>query len=103
MPEQHHQFYESLPFLVAAACNDQGQMWLTLLTNTLEGSDKFVKSPTATSLSIQGGTIAGDVLDGFLSSGTDLGILGIEFATKRCNQVNGHIIDSTSSGGTLNF
>lgn len=103
MPEQHRQFYESLPFLVAAARDDQGRMWSTLLTNTLEGSNKFVKSPTATSLSIQGGTIAGDALDGFLSSGTDLGILGIEFATKRRNRVNGRIIDTTSSDGTLNF
>lgn len=103
MPEQHREFYESLPFLVVAARDDQGRMWSTLLTDTREGSDTFVKSPTATSLAIQGGTIAGDALDGFLSSGTDLGILGIEFATKRRNRVNGRIVDTTSSDGTLHF
>ena len=103
MPDQHREFYASLPFLVVAARDDQGRMWSTLLTDTREGSDKFVKSPTATSLSIQGGTIAGDALDGFLSSGTDLGILGIEFATKRRNRVNGRIVDTSSSDGTLNF
>jgi len=100
MPEQHREFYESLPFLVVAARDPQGRMWSTLLTGQ-DGTADFVTSSSSTSLSINGGTVPGDALEHSLTVGTDLGILGIEFATKRRNRVNGRIVDSTN--GALEF
>lgn len=99
MPDQHRAFYESLPFLVVAARDDRGRMWSTLLTaDTHDGSDNFVSSPSPSTLAVKGGTVPGDALDGSLVAGTDLGILGIEFATKRRNRVNGRIVDSNDGG-----
>ena len=100
MPEQHREFFESLPFLVVAARDDQCRMWLTLLTGP-DGTAGFATSPTSTSLSIKGVTAPGDALEHSLTAGTDLGILGIEFATKRRNRVNGRIVNS--SNGALKF
>lgn len=92
MPDQHREFYESLPFLVVAARDTQGRMWSTLLTST---ASDFVTSDDPSSLTIQGGTVPGDALEHSLTSGIDLGVLGIEFATKRRNRVNGRIVDSS--------
>ena len=97
MPEQHQEFYESLPFLAVAARDDEGRMWATLLMSA-RGEAGFIKSPDATSLSIHARPVSGDALEHSLQQGSDLGILGIEFATKRRNRVNGRIINTVSSG-----
>ena len=96
LPEQHIEFYESLPFLVVAARDNQGSMWASLLMNS-EGTAGFVTSPTPTSLSIHAKPVPGDALATSLTAGTDLGILGIEFVTKRRNRVNGHLTHTNSN------
>ncbi len=87
LPDQHREFYAKLPFLVAAARDDQGRPWATLLT----GRDGFVRTPDDRTLFIDGKPVPGDALEGALAEGVDLGVLGIEFATRRRNRVNGRI------------
>ena len=94
MPEEHRAFHTALPFLVAAARDGRGRPWVTLLT----GPDGFVTSPDPKSLLIDAKPVPGDALEGGLALGADVGILGIELATRRRNRVNGRIAggDSTS-------
>ena len=87
LPEQHRAFHTSLPFLIVAARDSLGRPWVTLLT----GPDGFVTSPDAGSLRINAQPVAGDALAGALLPGVDIGILGIEFATRRRNRVNGRV------------
>lgn len=90
MPEDHRDFHTALPFLVAAARDDQGRPWVTVLT----GPEGFVTSPDAKTLVIDASPIAGDALEGAFSPGAHLGLLGIELAERRRNRVNGRVNDN---------
>jgi ferredoxin-NADP reductase/predicted pyridoxine 5'-phosphate oxidase superfamily flavin-nucleotide-binding protein len=99
LPEQHRAFHTALPFLVVAARDGGGCPWTTLLT----GPEGFVTSPDPRSLVIDTSTTPGDALEGALVGGADIGILGIELATRRRNRVNGRIAENSSgnSSGAL--
>jgi ferredoxin-NADP reductase/predicted pyridoxine 5'-phosphate oxidase superfamily flavin-nucleotide-binding protein len=92
MPEEHRAFHTALPFLVVAARDGQERPWVTLLT----GPDGFVTSPDPRSLAIAGKPVAGDALENALVAGADIGILGIELATRRRNRVNGRVAGNGS-------
>jgi uncharacterized protein len=97
MPEQHRAFHTAQPFLVAAARDAQGRPWATVLS----GPDGFVTSPDRQSLEIDARPPSGDALDSALVPGVDIGLLGIELATRRRNRVNGKI--AASGSGALVF
>lgn len=94
MPEQHREFYRQLPFMVAAARDADGRPWATLLA----GEPGFINSPDPRSLDIRTTLPTGDALNASLISGADLGLLGIEFASRRRNRVNGRI-SAVDQGG----
>ncbi len=89
LPEEHRAFHTALPFLVAGARDGQGRPWATLLT----GPEGFVTSPDPRSLAIAARPVAGDALEDALAEGADLGLLGIEFTTRRRNRVNVRIAE----------
>jgi uncharacterized protein len=113
LPDQHRAFYQAQPFLVIAARDTRGLMWSTLLfgsekndssndasrtdgaTSTTTTPVGFVTSPDPTRLLIQSQPLAGDALEGSLVPGSDIGLLGIEFATRRRNRVNGRLGSKT--------
>ena len=92
LPDEHRQFYSSLPFIVAAARDADDRPWVTLLA----GQTGFISSETATELQIDAEPATGDALHGQLGESRDIGLLGIEFATRRRNRVNGRIRSSRS-------
>ena len=94
LPEDHRAFHTALPFLVAAARDTQGRPWATLLT----GPEGFVTSPDPRSLVIDAKPVPGDALQDALVAGADIGILGIELATRRRNRVNGRVAANGSGG-----
>jgi len=87
MPQEHRDFHTALPFLVVAARDHEARPWVTLLT----GPEGFITSPDPGSLAMATTPIAGDALEGALSSGAHLGLLGIELASRRRNRVNGRV------------
>ena len=93
MPEQHRAFYAQLPFVVAAAQDTEGRVWATLLA----GKPGFARAPTRQQLSIDARPALGDALEGHLRPGTALGLLGIDFATRRRNRLNGRVRTATDS------
>jgi predicted pyridoxine 5'-phosphate oxidase superfamily flavin-nucleotide-binding protein len=97
LPEEHRTFHESLPFLVAAARDRDGRPWATLLT----GPSGFIRSPDPRRLSIDARPVPGDALEGGLIPGADLGLLGIDLATRRRNRVNGRI--GNGNTGVIEF
>ena len=95
--DEHRAFYAALPFLVVAARDGGGRPWVTLLT----GPPGFASAPDARSLAIGARPATGDALEGSLTDGTDVGILGIELATRRRNRVNGRIAADRDGALTL--
>ena len=91
---EHRSFYASLPYLVIAARDAEGRPWPTLLA----GAPGFARSPDARTLRLDTQLVVGDALAGGLGAGADVGILGIELATRRRNRVNGRVV-STDAGG----
>ena len=85
MPDQHREFFAQLPFLVIASADEAGRTWVTLL----DGPEGFVRSPDATTLTVDRAPDPQDPLAAALTSGTDIGMLGIELATRRRNRMNG--------------
>ncbi len=87
LPEEHRAFHTAMPFLVVAACDERGRPWATLLA----GDEGFVTSPDPVSLVIDAKPVPGDALERSFATGADIGILGIELATRRRNRVNGRV------------
>jgi len=94
MPDQHRNFFEEQPFLIVSGRDGDGRPWATVL----EGGPGFVRSPESTSLEIAAKPVAGDALDGFLTTGADIGLLGIELATRRRNRANGTVASADDRG-----
>lgn len=97
LPEQHRAFHTALPFLVVSARDGQGRPWVTLL----DGPEGFVTSPDPNCLVIDAKPMPGDALADSFAPGSDVGVLGIELATRRRNRVNGRIVANGSGGMTF--
>jgi ferredoxin-NADP reductase/predicted pyridoxine 5'-phosphate oxidase superfamily flavin-nucleotide-binding protein len=85
MPDQHREFYSNLPFVVAAVRDADGQPWATVLS----GVEGFLRSPDSTTLSFETLPEPNDPARGGVVDGADIGLIGIEFHTRRRNRVNG--------------
>ncbi|WP_342595120.1 pyridoxamine 5'-phosphate oxidase family protein [Salinicola lusitanus] len=85
MPEQHREFFAQLPFIVMAAGDARGRPWVTLL----EGDEGFIETPDARTLAMAAEPDARDPLASAIVAGVDVGLLGIELATRRRNRLNG--------------
>lgn len=97
LPAEHRAFYEELPFLVAAARDDRGRPWATLLT----GAPGFARSPAPGALNVAAHPAPGDALAGALTPGSDVGLLGIELRSRRRNRVNGRVTHRDDAGFVL--
>jgi predicted pyridoxine 5'-phosphate oxidase superfamily flavin-nucleotide-binding protein len=84
MPDQHRLFFEAQPYLLAATLDDEGAP----RAQVLHGQPGFVHSPDARTLVIDTGVVVG--------TGRPLGLLGLDFATRRRNRANGLVRSSVN-------
>lgn len=87
MPDQHRIFFGQLPWLFAGVLDAEG--WP--LATTLTGSPGFVTSPEPTRLSIATLPHPDDPAFEAFRPGSPIGLLGLEFETRRRNRANGWI------------
>lgn len=87
MPDQHRDFFSALPFLVFSGADANGSVWTTLI----EGPDGFVRSPDSRTLTLATEVDEQDPLAAAFAAGTDVGMVGIELATRRRNRLSGAI------------
>jgi predicted pyridoxine 5'-phosphate oxidase superfamily flavin-nucleotide-binding protein len=85
MPDQHREFFAQLPFVLLASAGDDGAPQARLL----HGAPGFVGSPDPQTL-----TLACTLT---LKVGAQVGLLGIDFATRRRNRANG-VVRSCADG-----
>src|SRR5260370_15555043 len=94
MPEQHRHFFAQLPYLFVGAIDAAGWPLATLLT----GHSGFVQSPDPVTLQIAALPDTGDPAAAALVPDRDIGILGIDFSTRRRNRANGRILSREAGG-----
>jgi len=99
MPEQHREFYESLPFIVAGLVSPDDAPWATFLF----GEPGFITSPSDVTLSFQATLDQNDPAVAGFKDGFPIGLLGIELETRRRNRANGQIRISNESGFDINI
>jgi predicted pyridoxine 5'-phosphate oxidase superfamily flavin-nucleotide-binding protein len=97
MPDQHRLFFAGLPFVLVATVDEAGWPLATMLA----GAPGFVASPNANTLNIEALPQADDPLSRWLRSGTPIGILGIDLATRRRNRANGLVAGVDMDGFTV--
>ncbi len=85
MPDQHREFFEQLPFVVAGTADASGQPWASVLA----APPGFIHSPDPQRLVLQARPLPGDPLQDTLADGVAIGLLGIEPHTRRRNRMNG--------------
>ena len=87
MPDEHREFYAQHPFLLIGSVDNAGRPWASVLV----GRPGFVHSPAPDRLQIDTRLIYGDPLKDNLSIGTQLGVLGIEYVSRRRNRLTGKL------------
>jgi len=94
MPDQHREFFEQLPFVIAGTVDADGQPWASVLAQP----PGFIHSPDARHLTLRAQPLAGDPLQTTLVEGAAIGLLGIEPHTRRRNRMNGMVRGVNDSG-----
>ena len=94
MPEQHREFFEQLPLLFVCSLDAQQRPWASVLA----GWPGFMATPDAKHLRVDALPRHGDPLRDGLALGADLGLLGIEPATRRRNRMNGTVVALDEAG-----
>jgi len=97
MPDQHRSFFALLPYLVIGVADERGWPVASMLT----GEPGFAHSPDPATLRIDAVLDRGDPASFALRAGQEIGILGIDFATRRRNRVNGMIAALDATGFTV--
>ena len=87
LPEEHRAFYAQLPFVLIGSVDDRGRPWASLVA----GRPGFMTSTDARRLDIAARPLFGDPLNSTLEVGAEIGLLGIEPATRRRNRLTGRI------------
>lgn len=94
MPEQHREFFPLLLTLFAGAEDGQGRIWASVFW----GTPGFVSSPAQAALRVDALPAQDDPLASSLQPGKAIGLLGLQFETRRRNRANGTVASADASG-----
>lgn len=95
MPDQHRDFFAQLPFVVLGAVDGAGNAWATLRA----APPGFMHSPHPRQLDVALYRVADDPAEAGMDDGADIGVLGIELATRRRNRMNGVLHRAATGSG----
>ncbi len=88
MPDQHREFFQQLPVLFVGSVDEEGRPWASVMV----GEPGFARSPDPRRLVVSAKALPHDPLGANLKPGANIGILGLEFPTRRRNRVNGKVV-----------
>ena len=97
MPDQHREFYAQLPMVVVGHVDSSGRPWCSLVV----GQPGFASSPDARQLVLDTEFLPGDPISRNLQPGSQFGLLGIEFHSRRRNRMNGTVTTRETEKLTL--
>ncbi len=87
LPDQHREFYEQLPYLLVGSIDKSGRPWASVLV----GRPGFIQMLDEVTVDINTTLIFGDPFNEFLSPGSPVGVLGIDYSARRRNRLTGKI------------
>ncbi len=87
LSEQHRAFFRQLPFVVVGHADHRGWPWASMLFN----APGFMTSADPAHLCVAAKPLLGDPLADAIEPGERLGLLGIEFHSRRRNRLSGHV------------
>jgi hypothetical protein len=96
MPDQHRAFFAQLPLLFTATLDERGWPMASVLT----GEQGFMQSPDPAALRIAALPASDDPAAPGFAVGAEIGMIGLEFATRRRNRANGRLV-AVDSGLTV--
>jgi predicted pyridoxine 5'-phosphate oxidase superfamily flavin-nucleotide-binding protein len=88
MPDQHREFFTLLPYLFVATLDANGWPMASVLT----GPPGFVQSPDPATLGIGALPAPDDPAAPTFIAGAEVGLLGLDFTTRRRNRANGRLV-----------
>jgi hypothetical protein len=97
MPDQHRRFFELLPYVLMSVPDEDGWPLATMLT----GRPGFVHAPSPTVLRIDALPPTSDPAAAGFRPGNEIGILGLDLATRRRNRANGRVATLDGDGFTV--
>jgi len=98
MPEQHREYFIHLSMLFIGYTDHYSQPRASVLFGELG----FIISPTETTLMINTQNTMGDFIHQQLKVGDKIGLVGVEFDTKRRNRLNAVVADISQKYITIN-
>lgn len=98
MPDQHREFFTSLPMVTVGSEDENGNLWAA----PLFGNPGFIRSTSPERLCINTSTSFSNTVFSHLSVGNPVGMLGIDLETRRRNRVNGIVVEKTQHQITIN-
>ena len=97
MPDQHREFFALLSYLFVATPGTDGWPMASVLT----GEPGFVQSPDPATLGIGALPASDDPATPTFIAGTEIGLLGLDFTTRRRNRANGRLVAIDKRGLTV--
>lgn len=97
MPDQHREFFATLPFVLIGALGAQGHPWATVMA----GPPGFMVSPDPHLLRLDAGLLPNDPLAPHWQAGAPVGLLGIQPHTRRRNRMNGLLTQVDAKGASV--
>jgi uncharacterized protein len=94
MPDQHRDFFESLPYFFIGSMDDNGLP----LASVVWGEPGFISAPSAIELQIKTPSGAQTPLSETLKPGQEVGLLGLQLNSRRRNRVNGRVKAVSETG-----
>ena len=94
LPDQHRQFYAQLSYILIGSVDSQARPWASIVT----GEPGFISTPDSKTLVVASRPLYGDPLKETILPGRDVGVLGIEFQSRRRNRMNGKFTASGKGG-----
>lgn len=97
LPEQHREYFQNLSMLFIGFTDHYSQARASVLF----GTPGFIESPTNTELVINTQNSMGDFIHQQLIIGDKIGLVGVEFDTKRRNRLNAIVTDISQKSITV--
>lgn len=88
MPDQHREFFALLAYLFVATPDADGWPMASVLT----GKPGFMQSPDPATLRIAALPVQDDAAAPAFVAGVEIGLLGLDFTTRRRNRANGRLV-----------
>ncbi|WP_275285724.1 pyridoxamine 5'-phosphate oxidase family protein [Halomonas elongata] len=97
MPQQHRDFFESLPMLFLGLLDSAGRPWCV----PVFGPPGYSTSPSPDTLALQRVPILSDELNLEWGPGASVGIVGVNLSNRRRNRLNGRVRQASDDAMTI--